>query len=251
VQQTFAVSSVTLLRRDTAAPASVGATTDRQATGGLRATWSCVASVGGDPCLRPEDGDTEVPVGDDLNLVLRGRALAAADQRVLAAFATQVAVAYQQTPTHGGRRGRRAACRGRPDAHRLAERRQPRPAHTHRVSGGGRVQPAQRRRHVPETLPAVVVDPGLLERVIADLVENALRHSTAEQPIRTAASTHGEHVELRVIDNGPGIAPDKRETVFVPFQRRDDHATDSAGVGLGRGGLMAVVTLPIAPEADG
>ena len=62
----------------------------------MRGTWSCVASIGDDPCLRPEDGDTEAAVGDDLLLVLRGRALAAEDQRVLTAFATQVAVAYEQ-----------------------------------------------------------------------------------------------------------------------------------------------------------
>jgi len=96
VQETFAVRSVSLLRRDTGAPASVGAAPNTRATGGLRGTWSCVASVGEDPCLRPEDGDTEAPAGSDLTLVLRGRTLAAEDQRVLTAFAAQVAVAYQQ-----------------------------------------------------------------------------------------------------------------------------------------------------------
>ena len=96
VQETFGVHSVTLLRHDSIAPASGGASSNRRATGGLRGTWTCVASIGDDPCLRPEDGDTEVPVGDDLNLVLRGRKLAAEDQRVLAAFATQVAVAFEQ-----------------------------------------------------------------------------------------------------------------------------------------------------------
>ncbi|MDQ1690782.1 MAG: two-component system, OmpR family, sensor histidine kinase KdpD, partial [Pseudonocardiales bacterium] len=125
---------------------------------------------------------------------------------------------------------------------------------------------------VPETLPTVLADPGLLERVIANLIENAMRYSPSDQAIRVAASTHGDVVELRVIDNGPGIAPGERETVFAPFQRRDDHATNSAGVGLGLaiargfveamhgtitlddtpgGGLMAVVTLPVAhSEAD-
>ena len=63
---------------------------------GCAGSWSCVGSIGDDPCLRPEDGDTEVSVGEGLSLVLRGRALAAGDQRVLAAFAGQVAVAYQQ-----------------------------------------------------------------------------------------------------------------------------------------------------------
>ena len=68
----------------------------RHPSGGLRGTWSLVASIGDQPLRQPDDGDTEVPVGDDLMLVLRGRPLAAEDQRVLAAFATEVAVAYQQ-----------------------------------------------------------------------------------------------------------------------------------------------------------
>ena len=87
---------MTLLRRDTDGAGERRCASRGASSGGLRGTWSCVASVGDDPCLRPEDGDTEVPVGDDLNLVLRGRTLAAEDQRVLAAFAAQVAVAYQQ-----------------------------------------------------------------------------------------------------------------------------------------------------------
>ncbi|MDP9094252.1 MAG: DUF4118 domain-containing protein [Actinomycetota bacterium] len=333
VRETFAVHSVTLLRHDTSAPASGGYAASQRSAGGLRGTWSCVASVGDDPCLRPEDGDTEVPVGEDLNLVLRGRVLAAEDQRVLAAFAAQVAVAYQQ------RRLAEAADAAAP----LAEVDRTRTALLNAVShdlrtpiasakaavsslrsadvtwsprdqqellanadsaldrltslvtnlldlsrlqagvllvaaravgveevvslaldhtaGGARVE-----LDVPEMLPSVLADPGLLERVIANLIENALRYSPAERAIRVAASAHGDTVELRVIDNGPGIPPSERETVFAPFQRREDHATDSAGVGLGLaiargfieamhgsltledtpgGGLMAVLTLPV------
>jgi two-component system sensor histidine kinase KdpD len=121
---------------------------------------------------------------------------------------------------------------------------------------------------VPDSLPAVLADAGLLERVVANLVENALRYSPAGSPVRLAASTHGEFVELRIIDRGPGIASAGREAVFAPFQRRDDHPVSSgAGVGLGLaiargfveamrgtitlddtpgGGLTAVIALPIA-----
>src|SRR5215468_5583046 len=91
VRESFGARGAALLRRESGAPASRSGE-----SAGMRGTWSCVASVGNNPCLRPEDADTEVPVGDDMVLVLRGRVLAAEDQRVLAAFATQVAIAYEQ-----------------------------------------------------------------------------------------------------------------------------------------------------------
>jgi two-component system, OmpR family, sensor histidine kinase KdpD len=91
VRESFGAQDAALLRRESGAPAS---SSGRSA--GMRGTWSCVASVGDNPCLRPEDADTEVPVGEDMILVLRGRLLAAEDQRVLTAFATQVAIAYEQ-----------------------------------------------------------------------------------------------------------------------------------------------------------
>ena len=329
VQESFAVASVTLLRRDTSAPSSGGA----QPAGGLRGTWSCVASIGVDPCLRPEDGDTEVPIGDELALVLRGRTLAAEDQRVLAAFATQVAVAYQQ------RRLAEAAEAAAP----LAEADRMRSALLNAVSHDLRTPIASAKAAVsslrspdvvwdeadrqqfladadnsldrltelvtnlldlsrvqagvlavaarpvaiddiistaldhtptaapveldiPATLPEALADAGLLDRVIANLMENALRHSAAK-PVRISASSHGNTVEIRVVDQGPGIPPSAREAVFAPFQRRDDHP-NGAGVGLGLaiargfteamrgrleledtpgGGLTAVVALPAAP----
>ncbi|WP_250282853.1 ATP-binding protein, partial [Frankia sp. CiP1_Cm_nod2] len=58
--------------------------------------WRAVHSVGVDPCARPEEGDVDVPVGDNLALVLRGRPLPAADRRILAAFAVQAALALEQ-----------------------------------------------------------------------------------------------------------------------------------------------------------
>jgi two-component system sensor histidine kinase KdpD len=338
VQETFGQTSVSLLQRDTEAPASGGAARGPHSTGGLRGTWSCIASVGDTPCLRPEDGDTEVAIDDELNLALRGRKLAAEDQRVLAAFGTQVAVAYRQ------RRLAEAAEAALP----LAEADRMRTALLNAVSHDLRTPIASAKAavsslrssdvawsaedqqellanadnaldrltalvtnlldlsrlqagalsvttrcvgvddvvsraldltegggagielDVPETLPPVLADPGLLERVIANLVENALRYSPPEHHVRVAASAHGGQVELRVIDRGPGIPLDDRERAFAPFQRRDDHAVSSgAGVGLGLavargfvesmhgtitlddtpgGGLMAVVALPIAAQ---
>ncbi len=153
VQETFAVTSVTLLHRDSKAPASGGPTRSSGASAGMRGTWSCVASIGDDPCLRPDDGDTEAAVGDDLLLVLRGRTLAAEDQRVLTAFATQIAVAYQQ------RRLAEAAAAAIPlaetDRMRIgpSQCRQPRPAHTDRIGEGRRVRLAQQRRRLERGRP--------------------------------------------------------------------------------------------------
>jgi two-component system sensor histidine kinase KdpD len=85
---------------------------------------------------------------------------------------------------------------------------------------------------VPETLPEVLADAALLERVLTNLLANALRFSPAEAPPLIAASYHAEHVEIRIIDRGPGVSPKDRERIFQPFQRLGDR--DSAtGVGLG------------------
>jgi two-component system sensor histidine kinase KdpD len=82
-------------------------------------------------------------------------------------------------------------------------------------------------RVVVGDLPTAYVDAGLLERVVANLVANALRHSDA---VRVEGSTDGTRVELRVVDRGPGVAPADRARIFEPFQRRGDAGT---GVGLG------------------
>jgi two-component system sensor histidine kinase KdpD len=86
---------------------------------------------------------------------------------------------------------------------------------------------------VPADLPEVRADAGLLERVVANVVQNALRYAPPDTPVRVAGSAHQDRVELRVIDRGPGIDAAHAETVFQPFQRTDDAPTDGAGVGLG------------------
>ncbi|MEY9870998.1 two-component system sensor histidine kinase KdpD [Streptacidiphilus sp. MAP12-33] len=79
--------------------------------------------------------------------------------------------------------------------------------------------------------PEVVVDGPLLERVVANLVGNALRHASG-QPVLISASALGERVELRVVDRGPGLPEADRERIFQPFQRLGDH-DNATGVGLG------------------
>ncbi len=334
VQEAFAVASVSLLSRRSNAPTSRG----------QRGTWTTVATIGDAAPCEPEPGDVEVPVGDDLELVLRGRPLAAEDQRILNAFATQVAVAYQQrglaeaaasaAPLAETDRMRsallnavshdlrtpiaaaKAAVSGllaADVAWSAADRRELLDTANHaldrltdlvtnlldlsRVQAGvlrvsvtsvvlddvvsralDHVSVTGRRDgspvatvdiDLPPTVPEVIADAGLLERVLANLVDNALRYAPAECPVRISASEHAGTVEVRVIDRGTGVAPADRDTVFEPFQRRDDRATSaSGGVGLGLatsrafteamhgtleledtpgGGLTAVIALPAAP----
>jgi two-component system sensor histidine kinase KdpD len=86
---------------------------------------------------------------------------------------------------------------------------------------------------VPETLPPVRADPALLERVVANLVDNALAHAPDATPVRVEAGEVGGTVLIRVIDRGPGIPPSERDRVFEPFQRLGDAPSHGAGVGLG------------------
>ena len=124
---------------------------------------------------------------------------------------------------------------------------------------------------IPDSLPEVLVDPAILERVIVNLTANAVRYSPAGQPPLLTASALGHRVELRIADRGPGIPGPDRDRVFVPFQRFGD-TDNTTGVGLGLalsrglteamggtlepeetpgGGLTMVVSLPAAPQPDG
>ncbi|MYV41249.1 DUF4118 domain-containing protein [Streptomyces sp. SID1328] len=120
-----------------------------------------------------------------------------------------------------------------------------------------------------EAIPAVLADPPLLERVIANLVGNAARHTPPGKKVLVTASALAGRVELRVVDRGPGLPADGRDRLFEPFQRLGD-TDNTTGLGLGLalarglteamtgtltpedtpgGGLTMVVSLPIAPQA--
>ncbi len=81
-------------------------------------------------------------------------------------------------------------------------------------------------------VPDVEADPGLLERVLVNLVANAIRFSPPGQAPRLSATLTGDTVEVRVVDRGPGIPADQRERVFLPFQRLGD-TDNTTGIGLG------------------
>ncbi|MEU6822320.1 sensor histidine kinase KdpD [Streptomyces atriruber] len=85
---------------------------------------------------------------------------------------------------------------------------------------------------IPETLPMVAVDKGLLERAVANIVENAVKYAPDGEPVKVSASALGERVEIRVVDRGPGVPDSAKDRIFAPFQRYGD-APRGAGVGLG------------------
>jgi two-component system sensor histidine kinase KdpD len=104
---------------------------------------------------------------------------------------------------------------------------------------------------VPDDLPLVRADPGLLERVLANLFSNALRHSPPDLRPMLRASEDGPWVMLDVVDHGSGVPAALKERIFEPFARFDERAP---GVGLGlavakgfaeaMGGTVAAVDTP-------
>jgi two-component system sensor histidine kinase KdpD len=299
-------------------------------------TWVPVATSGPAPCRTPEEGDVDVPVGDDLALVLRGRPLAAEDRRLLTAFGAQAAVVLRQ------RRLAEAVAEAEP----LAEVDRTRTALLAAVSHDLRSPLASAKAAVsalrstemsldagqdaellatadesldkltrlienlldlsrlqagalavfPQRvwlddalpaaldelgpaaagveltseydLPAVRADPGLLERILVNVIANALRHSPPGAPPLVTVSAHRDRVEVRVVDFGPGVPESEWDRIFVPFQRLGDR-DNSTGVGLGLalsrgladamggwlapddtpgGGLTMVLSLPALPS---
>ena len=282
---------------------------------------------------RETDRETTITVGDRATLDLRGRVLAASDQRILGAFVSQIEAALDQRDLAA------EADRMRPlaqaDQVRSAllaavghDLRRPLAAATAAVSSlrsedvewsdedhsallataeeslsslstlvtnlldTSRVQagvlaitlratdvdevvalaldelgsgPGDVVINIAAGIPLVVADAVLLQRVVVNLATNAIRFAAEGAPPTIAASAFAGRVQLRIIDTGPGIAHDRRDEVFVPFQRLGD--TDNrTGVGLGLalckgfvegmggtidaedtpgGGLTMVVSLPV------
>ena len=283
LRETYSLESVTLLEL---------------ADGGDGA-WTVVATAGTGGCRNPDEADSLANVGSDLALALKGHVLHADDQRIVGAFAAQVAVILQRE------RLAEAAAEAAP----LAEANKMRTAllaavghdlrtplaaakaavtsllsndidwspedredlldsanasldrltslvdnllDMSRLQAGALevlVQPTDVAEvvaralddigpesrwvvvDVPSDLPPVLADAGLLERVVANLVANALRYSPDRPPL-VVGSALADRVELRVVDRGPGIPEESRDDVFAPFQRLGD-TDNTAGVGLG------------------
>jgi two-component system sensor histidine kinase KdpD len=91
---------------------------------------------------------------------------------------------------------------------------------------------------LPETLPEVRADPVLLERIVVNLVDNAVAHSPPGVAVRVTAGAVLDRVDLRIVDQGPGVTADDRERIFQPFHRTGD-SPRSAGAGVGLGLAVA------------
>jgi two-component system, OmpR family, sensor histidine kinase KdpD len=108
------------------------------------------------------------------------------------------------------------------------------------LDGGGNL-----RMKVPDGLPLVLTDPGLLERVLANLFANALAYSPSGRPPELVASSRDGSVLLEIVDHGRGVPDELKEQMFEPFRRLDAARADatsadpSGGTGVGLG--LAVV----------
>jgi two-component system sensor histidine kinase KdpD len=139
------------------------------------------------------------------------------------------------------------------------------PLARHEAESSGNV-----RLVVPDELPLVRTDPGLLERVLANLFANAIAHSPPGRPPVMTASQQGDVVLLDVVDHGGGVPDDLKPLMFEPFERLGERG-GGTGVGLGLavakgflsamggtvtpldtagGGLTMRVTLPVAAPAS-
>ncbi len=123
---------------------------------------------------------------------------------------------------------------------------------------------------VPEDLPLVHADRGLLQRVLVNVLDNSLRHGGGDDPVEVVAHVGGESARLEVIDHGVGVSEQRRARLFEPFQRLGDQGDDGVGLGLSivrgfvdamggaivadatpGGGLTMRIRLPLAGAAGG
>lgn len=123
---------------------------------------------------------------------------------------------------------------------------------------------------VPSALPSVSGDPVLLEQLLFNLLDNAVRHAPAPAPLHVRASAREGLVELAVEDRGPGFAPGEAERLFERFFRGRGAAAGGSGLGLAiaraiaqahggelvaqereGGGASFVLRLPAAPSSPG
>src|SRR5207302_53952 len=95
---------------------------------------------------------------------------------------------------------------------------------------------------VPDALQPARANPEKLQRVLFNLIQNAIRHTPADGSVVVRAEPVADRIEVEVADSGDGIAPEERERVFTAFYRGGaDAARTSGGAGLGLAVSRAIV----------
>jgi two-component system sensor histidine kinase KdpD len=88
-------------------------------------------------------------------------------------------------------------------------------------------------------LPLVRADASQLERVFSNLIENALRFSPPDQPVRISGGVGAGKVTVRVVDRGPGVPASQRDEIFEPFNSSDGRGGAGLGLAISRGFVEA------------
>lgn len=124
---------------------------------------------------------------------------------------------------------------------------------------------------LPRETPFAHGDLAMIERVLDNLIDNAITHTPSGGTVRLRAWTEDQELRIAVADDGPGISEEAREHLFEPFTRGDEReAAGHAGLGLaiarrmmelqggalelgdpGTRGAEFIVTLPLAPATPG
>ncbi|MFQ5614804.1 MAG: ATP-binding protein, partial [Anaerolineae bacterium] len=88
---------------------------------------------------------------------------------------------------------------------------------------------------IEEDLPLVLVDRVITQRVLENLLDNAIKYSPADETIRVCARREGDFVEICIIDRGPGIPPEQQEYIFKRFAQLTDQDMSAPRKGFGLG----------------
>ncbi|MEV4061657.1 sensor histidine kinase [Nonomuraea dietziae] len=283
LRETFALISVTLLERlpDT------GRVPDDQTD---PAAWRVVATSGGTPCPTPSEGDTDVVVTEADRMRTALLAAVSHDLRTPLASAKAAVESLRNDEIDWSPEDHRELLATADESLARLDRLVANLLDMSRLQAGVlglALQAVALEEVVPRSiddlgplrervegdisieLPEITADPALLEWVLVNLMANAIRYSPPEAKVLITASRHGDQVEIRVIDRGPGIPPDAHDRVFLPFQRlgdRDNHTGVGLGLALSRGlaeamggtlvpdetpggGLTMILALPISSRA--
>jgi two-component system sensor histidine kinase KdpD len=88
--------------------------------------------------------------------------------------------------------------------------------------------------HLAQDLPPIYVDGVLIQQVIVNLLDNAIKFSTPGSPIRIAAMLVTDHLELRISNTGEGVPPEELDRIFERFYRgQPERSSSTPGSGLG------------------